>query len=345
MIHYTTNATVCQESETRLKGKRVISMKKFSIPAVAVLLLCAVLGVSLISCGTSSPQPPHGPGTVTFTDALGREVSIHEPPGRVAALLGSFADVWVLAGGELCAAAEDAWEDFGLELGDAVHIGGAHSPSLEPLLAADPDLVLASASTASHVDMKDTLEAMGITVAYFNVDNYEDYLAMLAICTDLTGRKDLYEQNGLQVREQIQQIKSAYAAEGLTDESRTILLLRASSGAVKAKGSEGTILGEMLADMGCINVADTDGSLLENLSVEAVIRARPRHIFVVTMGSSTDAAIASLENMMAENPAWGTLEAVRAGRLHVMDKALFNLKPNDRWGEAYRKLYETLIQE
>ena len=55
--------------------------------------------------------------------------------------------------------------------------------------------------------------------------------------------------------------------------------------------------------------------------------------------------MASLENMMAENPAWGTLEAVRAGRLYVMDKALFNLKPNDRWGEAYRKLYETLIQE
>jgi iron complex transport system substrate-binding protein len=48
--------------------------------------------------------------------------------------------------------------------------------------------------------------------------------------------------------------------------------------------------------------------------------------------------------MLAENPAWGTLTALREGRLHVMDKTLFNLKPNDRWGEAYRILYETLVE-
>ena len=102
---------------------------------------------------------------------------------------------------------------------------------------------------------------------------------------------------------------------------------------------------EMLADLGCINLADSDTSLLETLSVEAVIRAEPHRIFVVTMGSDTAAAEASLTRMMTENPAWGTLEAVREGRLHMMDKSLFNLKPNDRWGEAYEVLYDTLAQE
>ena len=320
-------------------------MKHHVISAAVTLLLCAVLCGLLPSCSSPPQEPSDGHSTVTFTDALGREIRIKQNPERVAALLGSFADVWVLAGGKLCAAAEDAWEDFGLELSDAVHIGGAHSPSLELLLSADPDLVLASASTAGHLDMKDTLEAMGITVVYFNVDNFTDYLAMLDFCTDLTARKDLYRQNGLQVMEEIETVKAAYAAEGLPPAERTVLLLRASSGTVKAKGSEGTVLGEMLADMGCINVADRDGSLLENLSAEAVIRAEPRHIFAVTMGSNTEAAMESLKNMMEENPAWGTLRAVQEGRLHIMDKHLFNLKPNHRWGEAYRKLYETLIQE
>ena len=63
------------------------------------------------------------------------------------------------------------------------------------------------------------------------------------------------------------------------------------------------------------------------------------------MGSDTEAAKASLENMMRENPAWGTLKAVRENRLHRMEKALFNLKPNARWAEAYEKLYETLTGE
>lgn len=283
--------------------------------------------------------------TDTFIDALGREVSFQKKPERVAALLGSFADIWTLAGGELCAAAEDAWEDFGLELEDCTNIGGAHSPSLELLISADPDFVIASASTASNVEMKDSLDAMGITVAYFDVDCFDDYLNMLNICTDITERKDLYEINGVAVKAQIDEIKAQYSEADIPESERKILLLRAASSFVKAKGSNGTVLGEMLNDMGCINIADNDSSLLENLSIEAIVREEPHHIFVVTMGSDAEAAKKSLENMIKENSAWNTLGAVKNGRLHIMDKTLFNLKPNDRWAESYEMLYEKLTKK
>lgn len=286
-----------------------------------------------------------GTDTVVFTDAIGRKVSVKKNPERVAALIGSFADLWQLAGGNLCAAADDAWEDFGLELNDAINIGTAHSPGLELLISSNPDFVLASSSTASNVNMKDTLESMGITVAYFDVDNFEDYLNMLDICTDITGRKDLYIQNGLSLQAQIETVKSDYRNADIPESRRTVLLLRATSSTVKAKNSKGTILGEMLSDMGCINIADSDTSLLENLSVEAIIKAEPYHIFAVTMGSNTEAAKESVANMIKENPAWSTLDAIRNNRLHIMDKILFNLKPNARWAEAYLKLYETLTEE
>ena len=307
------------------------------------LMIICVFALLLSACAGAA-ESPKGEETVTFTDALGRTVTVGKNPERVASLLGSFADVWVLAGGSLCAAPEDAWDDFGLELEDAVNLGGAHSPSLELLLSADPDFVLASASTASNVEMREALEAANITVAYFDVDNFYDYLDMLSICTDITGRKDLYEQNGLQLKGQIEDIKNQYAAADISRQERTVLLIRTSVSTIKVKGSEGTVLGEMLADMGCINIADSDASLLENLSVEAVIRQNPHHIFVVTMGSDTEGAKASLDNMIAENPAWNTLEAIQAGRIYMMDKTLFNLKPNDRWAESYRTLYETLTE-
>lgn len=308
---------------------------------IAVVCLIALL---LSACGAGTEQAVDK-DTVDFTDALGRQVSVQKNPERVAALLGSFADVWVLSGGSLCAASEDAWEDFELDLDGAVNIGGAHSPSLELLLSADPTLVIASASTKSNVEMGETLEAAGIAVAYFDVDNFEDYLQMLDICTEITGRKDLYEQNGLALRTRIEEIKNQYAAAEIPEQERTVLLIRTSASVIKAKGSEGTILGEMLADMGCINIADNDENLLENLSVEAVIRQEPHHIFVVTMGSDTQGAMAALEAMLQENPAWSSLEAIQQGRMYQMDKTLFNLKPNDRWAEAYEKLYETLTKE
>lgn len=319
-------------------------MRKVFHNLIYFAIICLVVlstGLLLTAC---KGQEEAGQG-ITFTDALGREVTVPQNPERVAALLGSFGDVWMLAGGELCAAADDAWEDFGLELEGAVNIGGAHSPSLELLISADPDFVIASASTASNVEMKDTLEAMGITVAYFDVDNFDDYLDMLKICTDITGRQELYQQNGLAIKAQIDGIKEQYREADIPQEERKILLLRAASGFVKAKGSKGTILGEMLADMGCINIADSETGLLDDLSVEAVIREEPHHIFVVTMGSNTEAAQESLENMLEGNPAWGTLEAVKEGRLHMMDKTLFNLKPNARWAESYEILYETLTEQ
>lgn len=318
-------------------------MKKRILKQIAMILILATVLSVFPACSTA--DGPTGENTVTFTDALGREVIVEKEPERVAALIGSFADVWLLSGGQVCAAPEDAWDDFGLELTEAVNIGGAHSPSLELLLSADPELVIASASTASNVAMKETLEAAGITVAYFDIDNFEDYLSMLDICTDITGRKDLYEQNGLAIQTQIDGIKRTLAAAGLSERERTVLLLRAHSGSVKAKGSEGTVLGEMLKDLGCVNIADSDTALLETLSVESVIRQDPYRIFVVTMGDDTEKAMKNLQRMLDEDPAWGTLEAVAEGRLHVMDRKLFNMKPNARWAESYEKLSEILLEK
>ena len=307
-----------------------------------ILLLCAFL--LLPGCSGNRPNTAEK-DVVVFTDALDRTVSVEKNPERVAALLGSFADVWTLAGGSFCATVNDAWENFGLKSDEVINLGSLHSPSLELLLSADPDFVLASASMANQVDMKETLEAAGITVAYFDVDNFYDYLDMLKICTDITGQKDRYEHNGSELLTQIEAIKKQYAEDNLPEREQTILLLRASSSSIKAKGSRGTVLGEMLADLGCINIADSDSTILDNLSVEAVIRNEPHHIFVVTMGSDIDAATASLESMIQENPAWNSLKAIKEGRMHIMDKALFHIKPNARWAESYQTLYETLTNE
>lgn len=314
--------------------KNLCFVRAFSLCIILLLLFLLFSCVNSVKNGSGDE--------IEIVDSLGRVVSVARSTTRVAALTGSFADVWVLAGGELCAAAEDAWEDFELELPNTVNIGGAHSPSLEFLLSSDPELVLASASVASNIDMLDILESVGIKVLYFDVDNFSDYLGMLNACTDITGRKDLYKQNGIDVQEEIERIKNAYTDSEKCDK---VLLLRASSTSLKAKGSRGTVIGEMLSDMGCVNIADSNGTLLDSLSLEAVMTEEPMHIFVVAMGKDETVAKRAIENLIKENPAWATLEAVKEGRVHVMDKKLFNLKPNERWGEAYSVLYDELTKK
>ena len=110
----------------------------------------------------------------TYTDALGREVNItsHE---RVACLMGSFADMWCIAGGKesLVASADDTWTGFDLDLSDTVqNLGQIKEPNLEVLLESEPDLVFASSKMQSNTDMLETLEKAGILVVYLDVTGF-----------------------------------------------------------------------------------------------------------------------------------------------------------------------------
>ena len=305
------------------------------------LCLLLALLLTLTACGaTGEPAGdlPPSEKAVAFTDDLGQSFAL-EPPGRVAAMIGSFADIWCLAGGRdsLIAAAGDAWTSFDLGLGEGVaDLGAVKEPNLEVLLAAEPDLILASVNTAANLELKDTFAQAGLNAAYFEVDCFEDYLRMLEICTRLTGQPERYEVYGTAVRAQVD---AAIARQD--GGAPKVLYVRASGSSCKAKGSEGSVLGEMLAALGCVNIADS-GGLLENLSLEGIIAGDPDYIFAVLQGADAAAARKSLEAALLSNPAWGTLRAVREGRFITLDHKLYNLKPNARWGEAYEGLADIL---
>ena len=308
-------------------------------------LLCGVLLTTLSACGgeeQDSTETKNPEEAVTFTDDLGREVTLAKPR-RVAALIGSFADVWCLAGGQgtLVAAADDSWTQFDLDLPETVeNLGAVKEPNVEKLLAAEPDFVLGSTKTAADVELLDLLEQSGIGVAYFDISSFADYLRMLEVCTQLTGCPERYTQYGADVQAVVKQ-----AAARQDGSAPRVLYVRATGSSCKVKNSQGTVLGEMLASLGCVNIADSETGLLETLSMETILTEDPEHIFVVLQGSDTTKAEQTLELSLLSNPAWKELTAVREGRYHVMDQRLYNVKPNARWGEAYEKLADILYPE
>ena len=76
--------------------------------------------------------------------------------------------------------------------------------------------------------------------------------------------------------------------------------------------------------------------------MEYILQEDPDKIFVLQIGDDLKAIEDHFANYVKENPAWNTLTAVKEGHVYVMDKTLYNLKPNDRWGEAYEKLESIL---
>ena len=308
-------------------------MKRFVLP-----LLCAAI-LFCTGCQSKVQKGSTEGSEIFFTDALGQEIEIFQPK-RVAALIGSFADVWCLAGGQdtLVAAADDTWTSFEVELADdVVNLGAVKEPNLELLLAAEPDFIIASTNTEADLALLDTFARAGIPAAYFDIQTLDDYLNMLEICTRLTGAPENYVRYGVEVADQCQ------TAIGRQDDSHpTVLTVRATGSSVKIKGSADFVLGEMLADLGCVNVADGNGALLENLTLEAILAANPDYIFVVLQGADPTRARETLEETLLSNPAWQSLRAVREGRFYTLSHRLYNLKPNARWGEAYEGLADIL---
>ena len=180
---------------------------------------------------------------------------------------------------------------------------------------------------------------MDIPFAFFKVEHFEDYLSMLDICTDITGNKELYEKNGLEVKKQIEDVLAKIDKTNNTE----ILFIRAFSSGAKAKNDDNNAC-KILNDLGTVNIVAKHESLLEELSMETIIEEDPDYIFVVTMGNS-EKAIEGLKNGIQKNPAWNSLSAVKNDRYHILPKDLFHYKPNARWGESYEYIAKILYPD
>ncbi len=256
---------------------------------------------------------------------------------RVAALLGSYGEVWLEAGGELAGTTEDAVRD------GVANLGSHSQPNMELLLALEPDFVILSADAAAHPAIGDLLSQAGIEHQFYSMQTWQGYMKMLAEFTQRTGRQDLFEEKIETVQRPIEEMIASAQKQDVYGK-KTALLLRAYVTSVKAKGSEDTVAGPILSDLGLVNLADGENALSENIGMESILLADPDYIFIVTMGADQAGAERMLQDAFLSNPAWSTLTAVREGRCHMLDKELFHLRPNGRWAESYRIIYEMLYE-
>ncbi len=306
-----------------------------------LLSLCILL---IAGCKEDSAHPSHiqtrDTPSLVFTDHLDRVVSLAANPKRVVALSASFAETWLLAGGTLIGTTSDAHTRDEYTLAeDVAIIGTIKDPSSEAILSLEPDFVLLSTDIPSHLGLSALLSLCEIPHAYFHVEDMDDYLFMLDICTTLTGQKVLYTTHGLDVQ---QTIHALLASEGKVEKAQTYLLLRSYATQVKAKGKDSMVT-KMLGDFGLTNLTELYPSLLEELSMETIMQEDPPYIFVIPMGDEA-AAKATMDHMLSVNEGFASLDAVRNGKYFMLPKNLFHYKPNNRWGDSYAYLATLLFR-
>lgn len=258
----------------------------------------------------------------------------------VVALSKSVGELWTLAGGSLAGVTDDGLELTGAER--AVSVGTLTKPNQEQIVALQPDVVMLTPDIPAHVDLKPTLEGLGITTYVATVNSFEDYQSIMADLTAATGRDDLWQQNATDVATKVEEVRDkAKKSRSGNEYDTNYLALRVSAAKNKVLKSD-YFACQIFDDMQLANVAD-DSSALDDLSMEAIAAADPAWVFVVPQGQD-DEAMAAFKEAFQDKSAWAGLRAVQNDHVATMPKDLFQYKPNARWGEAYDYAYQVVFE-
>ncbi|MCI7219556.1 ABC transporter substrate-binding protein [Parafannyhessea umbonata] len=273
----------------------------------------------------------------TFTDDLGRKVTVKSHK-RVVACMGSLADAWQLAGGTLVGASDDAFGHYAVDSSKVSGVGRSTSLNLESIIALKPDFVIMTGISdgkhttgVSQADAESALKEAGIPVAFFKVTTFDDYKRMMGVFCAITGRDDLYKENVTKVGEKI---KSAVSTYSVKSKSPSVLIVSAFSKGLVVQNSSG-MAGAIVKDLGAVNVADEHPSLLSDFSLEAAVEANPDYVLVLAASDDTATAQKYYDQVAGSNSAWQGMDAVKEGRVTMLDAAHFLYKPNADWAESY----------
>ncbi len=147
-------------------------------PGIFIVLLCLIVN-AVTSC-----QPQSSPGT--FTDDLGREVSIESIPQRIVSLAPSNTEILFALGLEDKLVGVTRFCNYPEAAKDKPKIGGFSDVDIERTVALEPDLILATAIHDKTVIP--ALEKVGLTVFALAPDTLDEVLADITLVGKVTGR-------------------------------------------------------------------------------------------------------------------------------------------------------------
>lgn len=245
---------------------------------------------------TASVEAPT-PEARSFTGSDGETVTLETPPQRIVSLASHATEIFcaIGAGDQLMAVDQFANCPAGSDEKPAVD---AFQPSVEAIVAYDPDLVYAWYDPG---DLVQSLRNAGVTVFFLAVpSDLEGLFDNIRLIGDITGREDAAETliGDMEAERDaiVASIENVEAGPRIFHESDASLYTARSD----------TFVGELYVLLKAQNIADEAESPYPQLSSEAVVAADPE---VIVLADFADPA------EVGARPGWSAISAVANDRI------------------------------
>ena len=297
------------------------------------IFLLLVLMLALAGCGgvpqEKTPKPDNENPFAVLTDQSNRQVIFKVKPTHFVVTSAGFLEPLHELGAEIVGRPDSRTQmpDWARNISS---IGQVYQIDVERLIACRPDLVIIN--KGMNEKLLGVLEENGVKSMVLDMKSYDAFKRVIRTFAILTENESRGEEMIADMNQRIEDV-----VERIPKEKRRVAILHSTAQGLSVQ-LEGSIAGWIVNRLGWTNVADGMTPLEHNpdaapYSLETLAEQNPEIIFVTSMGPIEEIKY-DMQSMIAENPAWQSIDAIREGRIYFLPQDLFLLSPGLRYPEA-----------
>ncbi|OFW69631.1 MAG: hypothetical protein A2V52_02330, partial [Actinobacteria bacterium RBG_19FT_COMBO_54_7] len=213
-------------------------------------------------------------------------------------------------------------------------IGTFTTPNLESIIALKPDLVLATGGVQR--DILDRMEELGLTVYAVNAATFDATIEDIRDIGEITGTSDRAEVIAGDMEDRAAVVASEVAKSEAVGDARPKVFYEIFYESNVWTAGSGTIISDLIAKAGGLNIADVQSGDYYEFSVERLITENPQ-VYLVGSGSMSN------PGDIGTRSGWDRMDAIKNGKLSIIsDDLVYRTGP--RLIEGLELIYKAIYR-
>ena len=296
-------------------------LEKRSVRFFLILLLVIFISTSI---SYSAPK--------TFTDEVGRVVTIPFPPKRIVSLAPNITEILFRLGLDDEIVGVSIHCNFPEKAKTKVQVGSYISLDFERVVSLNPDLIIATGAGNTR-DMVERLENLRVPAYVIFPKNFNDVLRSIGHLSQVMDR----EREGMGVIREMKRRRQR-VIEHTQGHPRPKVFLQIGDAPIVTVGRKS--FGDDLIHLaGGENVAGKEKEMYPRWGMEEILKRSPEVILISSMNPKGD-----YQRILRGWSRWKTIPAVKNGRLHLIDSDLID-RPSPRIIDGLEEMAKLLHPE